>query len=283
MNLKAILFPVFLCTTFFSFSQSNSPEGVVRSFFQAMYDADADAMGDMVIDNIQLNTTYFNTEGGNIHAGKWQDMIKAVKESNAGELNEEIANVRVSQQDALATVIMDYAFYHKGTFSHCGVNHFTLVQIGDQWKISSIIDTRRNKDCIIVDEKAAIDKVLSDWHDAAGRADSTAYFDAMTDNSVFVGTDRSEVWSKSAFLKFAAPYFAKGKAWKFKAESRNIYSDNYSSTAYFDEVLDTWMGYCRGSGIMVKVGDQWKIQHYVLSVTVPNDDIKEVIKIIDGK
>jgi hypothetical protein len=34
-----------------------------------------------------------------------------------------------------------------------------------------------------------------------------------------------------------------------------------------------------GSGVLVKVGNEWKIQHYVLSMTIPNDATSEAIKI----
>jgi hypothetical protein len=30
---------------------------------------------------------------------------------------------------------------------------------------------------------------------------------------------------------------------------------------------------------LVKIGKEWKIQHYVLSMTVPNDNTNEVVKI----
>ena len=47
--------------------------------------------------------------------------------------------------------------------------------------------------------------------------------------------------------------------------------------AWFDELLDTWMQLCRGSGVAVKTPDGWKIAHYVLSLTMPNDTIQEAI------
>ena len=50
-------------------------------------------------------------------------------------------------------------------------------------------------------------------------------------------------------------------------------------TAWFDELLDTQMKICRGSGVLVFVNNQWKIKHYVLSMTFPNDNTDEVIKI----
>ncbi|MBS9766494.1 MAG: nuclear transport factor 2 family protein [Flavobacteriaceae bacterium] len=47
--------------------------------------------------------------------------------------------------------------------------------------------------------------------------------------------------------------------------------------AWFDELLDTWMGICRGSGVLEKTAKGWKIRHYVLSVTVPNEDTQKVV------
>nr|MCU0349971.1 nuclear transport factor 2 family protein [Flavobacterium sp.] len=35
----------------------------------------------------------------------------------------------------------------------------------------------------------------------------------------------------------------------------------------------------RGSGVLVKENGKWKIKHYVLSMTIPNDVSKEVIQI----
>ena len=51
------------------------------------------------------------------------------------------------------------------------------------------------------------------------------------------------------------PYFAKGKAWSFRAVSRWISFSPDRSVAWFDEALDTPnMGPCRGSGVLVRVG-----------------------------
>jgi hypothetical protein len=37
------------------------------------------------------------------------------------------------------------------------------------------------------------------------------------------------------------------------------------------------MEICRGSGIMEKVNGIWKIKHYVLSITIPNNKVSDVI------
>ncbi|HOD09835.1 MAG TPA: nuclear transport factor 2 family protein, partial [Flavobacterium sp.] len=89
----------------------------------------------------------------------------------------------------------------------------------------------------------------------------------------------TENWNKTAFQAYAKPYFDKGKAWNFKALERNVYFNPDNKTAWFDELLDTQMKICRGSGVLIKVDGQWKIKHYVLSMTIPNDDSNAVIKI----
>ena len=49
--------------------------------------------------------------------------------------------------------------------------------------------------------------------------------------------------------------------------------------AWFDELLDTQMGICRGSGVMLLDGKEWKVQHYVLSIAVPNENVDELTQL----
>lgn len=127
-------------------------------------------------------------------------------------------------------------------------------------------------------EKQNINLLLDNWHKAAAEGNFNNYFNALSDESIFIGTDATENWDKKAFQDFAKPYFDKGKAWDFKPLQRNIFFSKDGKTAWFNELLDTWMKICQGSGVLVKENGVWKIKHYVLSVTVPNDNINEVVK-----
>ncbi len=129
------------------------------------------------------------------------------------------------------------------------------------------------------EEKLVIGQMIDDWHLAAAEADYNGYFSRMTNNAVFIGTDATENWQLMEFKEFSKPYFERGKAWSFQAVERNIYLDEEGKLAWFDELLDTWMGICRGSGIAKLENEQWKILHYVLSATIPNDDMQQVIGI----
>lgn len=128
-------------------------------------------------------------------------------------------------------------------------------------------------------EKEQIGHLLDNWHKAASQADFDAYFDKMDVESIFVGTDASEYWGKKEFMEFSKPYFDRGDAWSFRALQRHIFLDEQKTTAWFDELLDTWMGLCRGSGVLVSNEGRWKIGHYVLSIVIPNETVEGVISL----
>nr|WP_298792224.1 nuclear transport factor 2 family protein [uncultured Allomuricauda sp.] len=128
-------------------------------------------------------------------------------------------------------------------------------------------------------EKNTIDKLLDDWHMAASNADFDSYFGKMTTDAVFIGTDATENWQNKAFKAFSKPYFDRGKAWSFTAVERNIYLNETEDFGWFDELLNTQMKLCRGSGVVKKENGQWKIAHYVLSIAVPNENVGELIQL----
>ena len=128
-------------------------------------------------------------------------------------------------------------------------------------------------------QKDQVSQTLDAWHKAAADIKFDTYFNLMADDAIFIGTDATENWTKPDFKVWAKPFFDKGKTWSFTALERHIFFDKTGKTAWFDELLSTQMKICRGSGVLVKVGKEWKIQHYVLSMTIPNDEVDAVIKI----
>jgi len=129
----------------------------------------------------------------------------------------------------------------------------------------------------IVAIKKTTDSIITNWHKAASEANYENYFDAMDSISVFIGTDATENWNKTQFANFSKPYFDNGNAWDFKTLERNVYVNTTGDFVWFDELLNTWMGTCRGSGVLEKKDKKWKIKHYVLSVEIPNDDVQTII------
>ena len=134
-----------------------------------------------------------------------------------------------------------------------------------------------------IGDTIAIRKTLDDWHQAAATADEETYFGLMSGESIFMGTDASERWSLEQFQEFAMPHFQKESAWAFTAKDRYIYFTEDGKTAWFDELLDTWMGDCRGSGVLQLKEGGWKIMHYNLAILVPNDLVKGYLELLKEK
>lgn len=128
-------------------------------------------------------------------------------------------------------------------------------------------------------QKKNINQLLDDFNTFAANADFDKYFNCFSEESTFIGTDATEVWNKKEFKDWAKPFFDKKTTWNFKSLKRNIYFSKDGNYAWFDEILDTQMKICRGSGVLEKVSGKWKVKQYVLSTTIPNEVIDEVTKI----
>ncbi|MEP7195907.1 MAG: nuclear transport factor 2 family protein [Saprospiraceae bacterium] len=120
------------------------------------------------------------------------------------------------------------------------------------------------------EETKKIANLLDSLNTAAANADFERYFNYYAEDAIFMGTDATEHWDKKAFMDFSKPFFDRKRAWNFKSIDRHIYFDNCTELAWFDELLETQMKICRGSGVVVKDNKEWKIKQYVLSITIPN-------------
>ncbi|HKJ49317.1 MAG TPA: nuclear transport factor 2 family protein [Christiangramia sp.] len=137
----------------------------------------------------------------------------------------------------------------------------------------------KNTEANITAVKRQVNKTIGKWHKAASEANFDNYFKLMTDDAIFIGTDATEKWTLPEFKKFSKPYFDSGKAWSFSTLNRDLYVHENLRVAWFDELLDTQMGICRGSGVVMKEKGNWKIHHYVLSIAIPNENVDEITKL----
>jgi ketosteroid isomerase-like protein len=129
----------------------------------------------------------------------------------------------------------------------------------------------------LAEEQARLSATLDGFHQAAARADFAGYTGFMTEDVIFLGTDGSERWQGQAFRDFVRSNFSSGRGWTYLPLERNLMLSADGQTAWFDEVLQNEeLGTCRGSGVLVKSGNGWKIAQYNLSVPVPNAIVYDV-------
>lgn len=127
--------------------------------------------------------------------------------------------------------------------------------------------------------KQQINAFVDGWHDDAAHA-RPAYFDKIAKDGVYIGTDKTEQWHRDAFMKYAKSSFDAKKGFTLKPMHRNVYLSPDKSIAWFDELLDTKMGVCQGSGVLRKTPAGYEIVHYQLSMAVPNEVNKQVGQVI---
>ncbi len=120
---------------------------------------------------------------------------------------------------------------------------------------------------------------MDGWHKAAATADEELFFGSMTDEGIYLGTDKTEKWTRDEMREWSKEYFDRESAWAFTTISRDVYLSEDANTVWFNEKLDTWMGVCKGTGVLVKQNGEWKIALYDLSVAVDNDKIQQFIEL----
>ncbi|MYN06999.1 nuclear transport factor 2 family protein [Pseudoduganella aquatica] len=133
--------------------------------------------------------------------------------------------------------------------------------------------------------RAQVNTFMDQWHKDAAQADPI-YFDKMAVKGIYIGTDKTEIWTRDEFKVWAKPYFDRKKAWAFTAAKRNIYFSPDKSYAWFDEQLNTQMGICQASGVLHRTASGFEIEHYQLSLAVPNplmDQFTKIIKDFEAK
>lgn len=253
---------------------------VVQQLFEAMRKGDSTGVRNVFDPSARLQTSFVDYEGkASLLNDDIDNFANAVGSKHEDIWDEHLWSWTVNVDGNLASVWAEYTFYAGARLSHCGVDVFQLFKGANGWKIFQLTDTRHQNNCED-DPKHVIDLVLNRWHHAAATADEDTFFGSMTQDAVYVGTDAAERWTRDEMREWSKKYFDRDTAWAFTPIKREVYLSDDGLTGWFEENLDTWMGVCRGSGVLHKELDGWKIKHYVLSVTVPNPLINQFIEMV---
>lgn len=127
--------------------------------------------------------------------------------------------------------------------------------------------------------RAEVGRVLDTLHRAAAEADAERYFACFAPDAVFLGTDASERWDLEAFRAWAAPHFAAGRGWTYLPRDRHVALGCDGRLAWFDERLEhARYGELRGTGVLRRDGEAWRVVQYDLGFVVPNEATAEVVE-----
>lgn len=275
------LFPIGLSAQ--STAEIAAVKAPIMILFDAMRTGDSAMLQSAFHPNARLQTVFTDKSGKRrVKEESIAAFAEAVGSPHEAVFDEKIWSYDIQIDGLLATAWTEYSFFLGDQFSHCGVNAFQLFQGEEGWKILNITDTRRRENCHITqpDDQALIHQLMDNWHHAAAVADEAVFFGSMTADGIYLGTDATERWLRDELKAWSAKFFERESAWAFTPSDRVIYFSNDGQTAWFEEQLATWMGTCRGSGVLSKTDAGWKIRHYNLAIAVPNDKVDGFLELM---
>ncbi len=252
----------------------------IDQLIAAMRDVDSLSAQEVLVKGAVLSSIYVNKEGkAQKRTTSIKEFITAIGTPRTVKWDEKIWSYDINIDYPMAIAWTEYSFYIDERLSHCGVNVFELIHIDGNWAITSITDTRRIAGCK-TKSRQEVNNLMDRWHHAAAVADEDVFFGAMTPDGIYIGTDASERWRTNEMKEWSKEYFDRESAWNFIPKERNITFNNDETIGWFDEILETWMGDCRGSGVVIKTSAGWKIKQYHLAIAVPNDKVDGYLELI---
>jgi Putative lumazine-binding len=141
-----------LLITIPNFAYSQSEDVLIRAavdkLFNGMRSGDSSMVRSVFMPQATLTSVSVNEKDSVvIRISKADAFVEAVGKPHTEKWDERISNVKISTDDPMAIVWAPYKFFRGETFSHCGVNVFTMVKGKSGWKINAITDTRRKTTC----------------------------------------------------------------------------------------------------------------------------------------
>lgn len=260
----------------FSASATEDMEKLTYAFYAALNKGDS---ADMIIyfhDNCRVKHVSEN----DVWDLPLSEFFGVCPKFKSNYFSEEINRLEVNQfESGLCYVDVYFDFYVEGTYSHSGLDHFCWTRRKGELKIESVYSSDFEDGFPLKNDQVAMDAKMNKWHQDVAVFDYAAYFDFMSEGFIYLGTDPTERWTKTAFGEFCKPYFDRKSTWDFKTNWRNWYFSEDQKVAWFEESLNTQMEECRGSGVLILENGVWKIAHYNLSVVIENEKMKRFIKL----
>ena len=124
---------------------------VVEYFFEGFHESDSVKMRSVMHPEMTMRSIQLNKDGNEEIITSDVDSFVSLVAQHAKNNNweEEVGTYTIKIDGKMAHVWLPYKFFVNNMMSHCGVNSIQLFfdEKEELWKIISILDTRRKKDC----------------------------------------------------------------------------------------------------------------------------------------
>ncbi len=142
--MKYYIFILALFVSIFSHAQNQEVQRTIETFFEGFHQKDSLKMKSVCDEKMLLQSISEGKKGTKLNNEKPSEFYTSVATIPVEmKFQEKILSYSIQVDGTMAHVWTPYEFYINGTFSHSGVNAFTLFKEKDVWKIIYLIDTRR--------------------------------------------------------------------------------------------------------------------------------------------
>lgn len=148
--MKAIflIFSFVICSAAMAQSNEDAIKKTISTFFEGMETNDTSRIRSSLDTTCFLKSIMVNKSGNTIlNEEKVEDFFAQVIKFKGVKVKEVLLSYDIKIDVAMALAWTPYKIYFNDKFSHCGVNIFTMIKRGNEWKILGIIDTRRRQGC----------------------------------------------------------------------------------------------------------------------------------------
>ncbi|MCC3861233.1 nuclear transport factor 2 family protein [Pseudemcibacter aquimaris] len=128
-----------------SITEKAAVHKVLDQVFDAMRAGDADTLRNLLLPDASLDRI---TPGKTVNRSDSSGWIGWVETLEPGEADEQIFDVKIHVEGPLAVAWAPFTIALNGKLTSCGVNQFTLVKHGEEWKVAYLIDTHTPEKCL---------------------------------------------------------------------------------------------------------------------------------------
>jgi hypothetical protein len=121
-------------------------------------------------------------------------------------------------------------------------------------------------------ERAKVGVVLNTLHYAASKGAAREYLRCFSEDAIFIGTDADEHWKLNEFAELCKRHFKNGRGWTYVSYERRItLNEDFRCAWFYERLKHKRYVDVRGSGVLIKIDNTWRIAQYVLSFPIPNE------------
>jgi hypothetical protein len=118
--------------------------------------------------------------------------------------------------------------------------------------------------------QASPDAALDALHKAGADADPAVFEALLAQDVVFLGVAGAARLEGQSAREFFSEHLMQGNAWAYRSSERETRLSPDGSVAWFDETLQhDQLGRGRGTGVLVRSSEGWKLAQYNLIVPLP--------------